>query len=61
MHSSVPSKANTRTIYAFMNAEMVHESQILLHSVLEVFYVLSFNKYMYLALDLKAPFELHIS
>lgn len=44
-----------------MNAEMVHESQILLHPALEVFYVLSFNKYMYLALDLKAPFKLRIS
>lgn len=44
-----------------MNAEMVHESQILLHPVLEVFSVLSFNKYMYLALDLKAPLKLHIS
>lgn len=44
-----------------MNAEMVHESQILLHPALEVFYVLSFNKYMYLDLDLKAPFKLRIS
>lgn len=29
--SPIPSEANKRTMYAFMNAEMVHESQIVLH------------------------------
>lgn len=33
-----------------MNAEMVHEFQILLHPVLQAFYVFFFNKYMYFAL-----------